>query len=168
MAPNGYASSADIQDNLKLLRGYLAKQFDRQPTFNRLMLLWASANLTGLLTPEQRDGIVAEAFTRQQHDGGWNLSSLGPWQRTDGSALDTKSDGYATGLAIFALQQAGVPSTDPRVAKGLRWLVQHQDPATGQWSASSLNKQRDPQSDAGRFMNDAATAFAALALAPVR
>jgi squalene-hopene/tetraprenyl-beta-curcumene cyclase len=168
MAPNGYASGTDIQDNLKLLRGYLAKQFDRQPMLNRLLLLWASANLTGLLTAEQRDGIIAEAFAKQQHDGGWSLSSLGPWQRTDGSALDTKADGYATGLATFALQQAGLPFTEPRVAKALEWLVQHQDSATGQWFASSLNKQRDPQSDASRFMNDAATAFAVLALSPVR
>jgi squalene-hopene/tetraprenyl-beta-curcumene cyclase len=167
-APNGYASSADIQDNLQLLRGYLAKHFDRQHTFNRLMLLWASAHLAGLLTPERRGAIVAEAFTKQRPDGGWSLSALGPWQRTDGSAVDPNSDGYATGLATFALQQAGVPSTDPRVAKGLRWLVQHQDRATGQWLASSLNRQRDPQSDAGRFMNDAATAFAALALTPAR
>jgi squalene-hopene/tetraprenyl-beta-curcumene cyclase len=167
-APNGYASSPDIQDNLKLLRDYLAKQLERQPTFNRLMLLWASANLTGLLTPEQRDALVAEAFGKQQADGGWSMSSLGPWQRTDGSAQDSKSDGYATGLATFALQQAGVPATDSRIEKGLQWLVQHQDRATGRWSATSLNKQRDPASDAGRFMSDAATAYAVLALTSAR
>jgi squalene-hopene/tetraprenyl-beta-curcumene cyclase len=164
MAPNGYASSPDIQENLTLLRGYLAKQLERQPIFNRLMLLWASAHLTGLVTPEQRDALVAEAFSKQQGDGGWSMSSLGPWQRTDGSAQDTKSDGYATGLATFALQQAGVSPTDSRVQKGLQWLVQHQDRATGRWSATSLNKQRDPASDTGRFMNDAATAYAVLAL----
>jgi squalene-hopene/tetraprenyl-beta-curcumene cyclase len=167
-APNGYAASADIQDNLKLLRGYLAKQLDRQPTFNRLMLLWASANLTGLITPEQREGLVAEALAKQQHDGGWSLSSLGPWQRADGSAIDTRSDGYGTGLATFALQQAGVRSTNPRVEKALQWLFQHQDPATGRWFAPSLNKQRDPESDAGRFMSDVATAYAVLALTEAR
>lgn len=167
-APNGYASSPDIQDNVKLLRAYLVKQLDRQPTFNRLMLLWASAHLSDLLTPEQRDALVAEAFAKQQDDGGWSMSSLGPWQRIDGSALETKSDGYGTGLAAFALQQAGVPATDRRVEKGLQWLVQHQDKTTGQWWAFSLNKQRAPESDAGRFMSDAATAYAVLALTSSR
>jgi squalene-hopene/tetraprenyl-beta-curcumene cyclase len=167
-APNRYASSPEIQDNVKLLRGYLVKHLERQPTFNRLMLLWASGNMSGLLTPEQRDALIAEVLARQQEDGGWSMSSLGPWQRIDGSALDTRSDGYGTGLATFALQQAGVPATHPRVEKGLQWLVQHQDKTTGRWSASSLNKQRDPESDAGRFMSDAATAYAVLALTSTR
>ena len=43
-------------------------------------------------------------------------------------------------------------------------MVVNQNPATGQWSASSLNKDRDPASDAGKFMSDAATAYAVLAL----
>jgi squalene-hopene/tetraprenyl-beta-curcumene cyclase len=103
---------------------------------------------------------------KQQSDGGWSMASLGPWQRTDGTALDTASDGYATGLAAFALQQAGLATTHPQVAKALGWLLAHQDKATGRWLASSLNKQRDPESDAGQMMNDVATAYAVLALTP--
>jgi squalene-hopene/tetraprenyl-beta-curcumene cyclase len=163
-APGGYASSPEIQDNLKLLRAYLGKQLERQPTFNRLMLLWAGARLSGVLTAEQRDALVAEAFAKQQSDGGWSMSSIGSWKRTDGSVMDPASDGYATGLAAFALQQAGVPSSDPRLEKGLQWLVQHQDRATGKWTATSLNRNRDPESEPSRFMSDAATAFAVLAL----
>lgn len=167
-APDGYASTADIQPNVTLLRGYLGKQLEKQHTLNRMMLLWASAKLTGIVTSEQRDAVVAEVLGKQQSDGGWSTASLGPWQRVDGTALDTASDGYATGLAAFALQQAGLPTTQPQVRKGLDWLVAHQDKATGRWRASSLNKERDPESDAGRFMSDVATAYAVLALTTAR
>jgi len=167
-APGGYASSVDIQPNVALLGGYLTKQFEKQHTLNRLMLLWASAKLPGLLTPEQRELVVAEVLGKQRSDGGWSTASLGPWQRVDGTALDTASDGYTTGLAAFALQQAGLPPAHPQVKKALGWLIAHQDKATGRWRASSLNKQRDPESDAGRFMSDVATAYAVLALTPAR
>ena len=164
-APGGYAAGPEIQEHLKLLRGYLTKQLDQQPLFNRLMLLWAAAELPDVVDAEQRNGIVTEALSRQRGDGGWSMAALGPWHRIDGSTIDTNSDGYATGLASFALQKAGLPATHPAVDKGLQWLVQHQDRSTGQWWASSLNKQRPPESDASRFMSDAATAYAVLALA---
>ncbi len=166
-APGGYASSAEIQDGVKALGGYLVKQLDRQHTLNKLMALWASAKLDGTFTADQRHAIAEEAFGKQQADGGWSTSSLGPWKRSDGTSEETMSDGYATGLATFALQQAGLTSADPRVQKGLQWLARHQD-ASGRWLATSLNRRRDSESDAGRFMGDAATAYAVLALTAAR
>ncbi len=163
-APGAYASTADIQDQLKLLHEYLQRGVDKERLFNRLTVLWAATNLPTLLRPEQRQAIVEAAIARQQDDGGWSLSTLGTWTRGDGTALDTASDGYATGFVVLVLQQAGMPRTDAHLATALMWLARHQDPATGKWSATSLNKERDPASDAGKFMSDAATAYAALAL----
>jgi squalene-hopene/tetraprenyl-beta-curcumene cyclase len=167
-APNAYASSPEIQDNIKSLRTYAAKQFDQQSLLNRVMMLWASTRLTGLLTPEQRDGVVARLVSQQRDDGGWATSTLVSWQRVDGTPLETGSDGYATGLATFVLEQVAQASTAPQIEQGLLWLQRHQEKDTGRWSASSLNKKRDPTSDAGQFMNDAATAYAVLALAASR
>ncbi len=57
-----------------------------------------------------------------------------------------------------------MPPAQEDLNRGLTWLARNQDAATGAWPASSLNKERDPASDRGRFMADAATAFAVLAL----
>lgn len=167
-APGGYASSPEIQDRLKLLRDYLEHRADNESLFNRLTVLWASTKLSGLLTPGQRQAIADSAVSKQQEDGGWSTSALGSWKRADSTAQDTASDGYATGLITLVLQQSGTSGTGGSVSKGLSWLVRHQDAATGMWVASSLNKQRNAASDAGKFMSDAATAYAVLALTNAR
>src|SRR6185436_6755879 len=120
--------------------------------------------IPSLLTPAQRQSTIDAVSALQQIDGGWSTSALGTFKRVDDTANDTQSDGYATALATLALQEAGISRTDPRVAKGLGWLRRNQDRATGRWIATSLNKNRDPESEPGKFMSDAATAYAVLAL----
>jgi squalene-hopene/tetraprenyl-beta-curcumene cyclase len=163
-APSKYADNAEIQDQIKLLRDYLNQRADAEYLFNRAMGLWASSKLPSVLTPTQRQAIIEAALAKQHEDGGWSMSDLGPWQRTDSTLLEASSDGYATGLITLALQSGGLQRSDANVAKALRWLTQHQDGAIGAWSATSLNKQRDPATDIGKFMSDAATAYAVLAL----
>jgi squalene-hopene/tetraprenyl-beta-curcumene cyclase len=164
-APASYRQSGGIQENLSLLADYLQREQQNQSTLNRAMALWASGKLPQLLKPEQRTAIVAEIAGKQREDGGWSESSLviKEWKRRDGTPMDTASDGYGTGLMVTALEQSGEPSAKDAIAKGLVWLEHHQD-ASGAWLSTSMNKQRDPASDAGRFMSDAATAYSVLAL----
>jgi squalene-hopene/tetraprenyl-beta-curcumene cyclase len=157
-----YRDDPKIAPNLAALRGYLQTHYDAQPLLNKTVALWASAHLPDLLTHQQREKLLAELLNRQREDGGWSLKDLGTWERVDNTPLPDSSDGYATGLVVLVLQENGV--TDPRVRRGLDWLADNQDKTSGAWHASSLNKDRDPQSNIGQFMSDAATSYAVLAL----
>jgi squalene-hopene/tetraprenyl-beta-curcumene cyclase len=177
IAPENYAETPAIQDNLKRLREYLSREGANQSTINRIFLLWASANLPGVISPELRKVIIDEILARQQADGGWRLASISwkwnrwslksavnMWLREDGTPMDGKSDGLATSLATLGLQEAGVPRDSVQLQRGLAWLLNNQNSAEGFWPASSVNKRRHKSSDTGRFMSDAATAFAVLSL----
>jgi squalene-hopene/tetraprenyl-beta-curcumene cyclase len=162
--PGDYAV-AGIAGHLRPLELYLERESDSQVLIDRVMLLWAAARLPGLLTPAQKQAIIEEALAKQQSDGGFSLSEfVGSWKRRDGTPLDGRSDGYATGLVSLALLESGIPASDPRLSRSLGWLKSNQQKADGRWLAYSLNEQRDLDSYVGEFMSDAATAYAVLAL----
>ncbi len=56
-----------------------------------------------------------------------------------------------------------MPRDQPQLKRALTWLTQTNMPE-GRWLSYSLNKQRDLATDVGKFMSDAATAYAVLAL----
>jgi squalene-hopene/tetraprenyl-beta-curcumene cyclase len=164
-APDYYRPGTNpaLDAQVQLLRGYLKDQLADQNLFNRTWALWASTKLDGVLTADQQKATIGQLLSKQGTEGGWSLSSLGTFARKDGTAQETASDGYATGLVLHVLQLAGMPKDNVKIAKGLAWLRANQQ-ATGEWRGYSMNKKRDPSTHVGKFMTDAATAYAVLAL----
>ena len=96
--------------------------------------------------------------SRQRADGGWALTSLGTWKRRDGTPNNhTDSDGYATGLTVVVLREAGIPAKDEQIQKAVKWLKTNQR-ASGRWFTKSLN------TDNAHYITHAGTSFAVLAL----
>jgi hypothetical protein len=161
-APGRYRDEKKIAANVALLGAFLRSHYDAQPVLNKVAALWASALMPDLLTKAQETELAGDLKKLQHSDGGWSLTDLGTWERRDKTPLETRSDGYATGLIVLALEQNKISASES--ARGANWLKASQDKASGSWPAWSLNKNRDPQSDAGLFMTDAATSYAVLAL----
>ena len=172
-APENYASQAPVREIISeplLKRSICSRQYDAQPLMSRLYVLWASARIPGLLTGAERSELIGQVANLQLNDGGWALSSLDEqsrkhalvdkWKRLSNTG---EGDGCATGLVVLAMEKAGAKQHEEALRRGVEWLEQHQA-RDGSWWATSLNAQRDANSDIGRFMSDAATGYAALAL----
>ncbi len=163
-APQSYRVDPSINENVSLLRSYLRREYAAQPLENQIVLLWSSARLPGLLTADEQNALVTTISQKQHADGGWSLSDLGAWKRRDGAPLEVESDGYATGLVVLALREAGVKRDATLLKGGIAWLVANQNRNEGSWRGYSVNKNRDLTTDVGRFMTDAATGYAVMAL----
>jgi hypothetical protein len=159
-----YAAQPAIQENISAMKLFLATHRDSQPLQNRLLLLWASTRMPDLLTKVQREALLKEVWEKQEADGGWSSESFGAWNKHPDAPSQAGSNSYATAFISFAVERAGLPHSDKRLARALRWLEDHQDPTAGYWDAQSLNKQFPQGSMESQFMRDAATSFAALAL----
>lgn len=167
-APDDYRQDPEIQTNVRLLWSYLKREYSSQCLLNRIVLLWASAELPGLLSNPEKHQLMEDILKQQQPDGGWSLAGLGTWVRSDHTPQEKESDGYATGLVTLALRQAHTRRYQEVCIKGRTWLESHQNPEDGSWRAYSLNKKRDLTTNVGRFMTDAATGYAVLALGATR
>jgi squalene-hopene/tetraprenyl-beta-curcumene cyclase len=171
MTPERNSSNPVVRDHLQHLREFLLRHYAVQPPMSQLYVVWASAEMPELLDDTQRSELIKNIASIQQSDGGWSLPSLDRQANLKPAVLDLfkrtnrvgGSDGCATGLAVLALEKAGITSQDRVLQRGLAWLKTHQS-QQGSWWASSMNGFPDPASDRGHFMSDAATGYAVLAL----
>ncbi|HVE42820.1 MAG TPA: prenyltransferase/squalene oxidase repeat-containing protein [Planctomycetota bacterium] len=158
MAPGEYARSDAAKPGLEKLRRYL-KTHQAPDLHHKMMLLWASGKLEGLMSTDERDAVVRELRALQKKDGGWCLPSFGGWKRHDDTpnAKDGPSDGYATGLAIVVLRDAGFAADDAQIKRGVEWLKSNQR-ESGRWFTQSLSI------DDQHFVTHVGTAYAVMAL----
>jgi squalene-hopene/tetraprenyl-beta-curcumene cyclase len=175
-APDDVRQSPGIQRNLQLLRDYLHREYPRQSLSNQAVLLWGCSKFPDIISTQQRGSIVDSLLSKQRSDGGWNLSSLvwtwegsnlkrfaRLWLRSENTPLLGKSDGYATGLIAYVLEQCGLPRENIHLRRALDWLNRNQSKTDGRWPSYSLNHPH-AQPPTGLFMSDAATAYGVLAL----
>ncbi len=141
---------AKHREPIAMLADYLKREKASQPLHNRLMLLWAMPEII------DKKALIQEALKLQQADGGWSIESLGPWKRESRSK---GSDAYATAFAAYVLEKSG-----HRSREAINWLKTHQNREYGFWASESMNKEYPADSMMAKFMQDAATGFAVLAL----
>jgi hypothetical protein len=59
---------------------YLSTNYQAQHLYNRTWALLASTRLTRVVTDTQRDALIDDLVRAQRGDGGWSLTTMGPWK----------------------------------------------------------------------------------------
>ena len=160
-ALSGLSGMVDVPHTVAWLREHR----NELTLHSRLAMLWASPKMPGLLEENERKALISEVLRKQQPDGSWTIQSLGEFMpHPDAPAQPEGGHPYATAYTAFILRQAGAPEAKAAVGKAQAWLKASQDKATGSWFAPSMNKKYPDGSMESKFMADAATSFAVLAL----
>lgn len=119
--------------------------------FDRVLKLQLVAYMPELVSQAERDSALALLSSKQHADGGWStrdMSALEDWHFEMSNkvvalikglpdAAHPASDAYMTSLAIVLMRQNNVPTSDPRIQKGLAWLKREQR-ESGRWWMHSL------------------------------
>jgi squalene-hopene/tetraprenyl-beta-curcumene cyclase len=158
-----------VEAKVILLENYLRAERKLQGDYDRTDLLWAASELPGLLDAKRTKELIDMISLHQRPDGGWSMRTFAlpeEWGkgnraeklRAEPELADPPSDGHMTGLAIIALRKAGIPSSDPRIQRGVSWLLTNQR-SSGRWWTRSLNR------DGWQFISYSGTVYPLLALA---
>jgi hypothetical protein len=88
-----YYDRADIRAQVGGLKKYLQSQLPIQPLHHRVLALWASSQLPGILSRVDQDRLMEELFKAQEADGGWGLPKLKQGVRKRRMALSGRLPG---------------------------------------------------------------------------
>ncbi len=136
--------------------------------YGKLLLLWTSTRVPGLVDAGQKQALVDMLLGHQQADGGWSIRTFAtPETWGDGSRAkklksepefkNPPSDGHQTGLVLLVLRDAGIAASDKRVQRGVKWLLKNQR-QSGRWWTRSLN------TDSYHFITFSGSCYPLLAL----
>ncbi|HEX4286443.1 MAG TPA: hypothetical protein VHZ28_15225 [Terracidiphilus sp.] len=161
--------SVAVEKKINLLEDYLRSDRKMQDDYDRTDLLWAATELPGLLDSHRKSRLIEMILSRQKADGGWSIRDFarpenwGKGNRAEKLRAELEfsnppSDGHMTGLAIIVLRKAGITATDPRIRRGVSWLLTNQR-SSGRWWTRSLNR------DGWQFITYSGTMYPLLALA---
>ena len=149
------AEAADTKARIDRARAWLlatTAERTQERAFKLLGLKWSGADGRAI-------GAAAGAVEAlQRADGGWSQLPTLP------------TDAYASGIALFALYEAGVPVTEPVYQAGLKYLLSTQA-TDGTWHVRSRSMVFQPYFESGypygrdQWISAAGAAYATLAIA---
>jgi hypothetical protein len=155
---NAYTPEVQRQDTearIARARSWLLEakpQTTQERAFHLLGLAWSKAT---------RESVERAAFAlqkMQRKDGGWSQLAALP------------SDAFATGIALYALYEGGVPVTLASYQNGLKYLLRSQA-ADGTWHVKTRSLPVQPYFESGypyghdQWISAAGTAYATMAIA---
>lgn len=157
----------ELRTQVELLKKYI-RETEIPHDYARVLQLWTSLRLDGILDADQQQAIVSLIRQKQKSDGGWSMRQFAAPEQWGGGNRAGKlreevefvtqpSDGHMTGLSLIVLQEAGVSRDDRQLKQGLTWLRENQR-ESGRWWTRSLN------TDKWHFITYSGTAYPLLAL----
>jgi squalene-hopene/tetraprenyl-beta-curcumene cyclase len=148
------ADAADTAARIERARNWMQKTAaDRtqERAFKLLGLSWARADRAAI------DSAIAALRYLQRPDGGWGQLPAMP------------TDAYASGMALYALSEAGVAASDQRYQAGLKYLLSTQA-SDGTWHVKTRALPVQPYFESGypyehdQWISGAAAAYATMAI----
>jgi ankyrin repeat protein len=148
------ARRTEFEERVAQARRWLVESRPELPyerSFQVLGLVWSGAS------PGDVSRAAAEVRRTQREDGGWAQLNQLP------------SDAYATSVALYALEQAGMPAQDSAARRAVDYLMRTQQP-DGSWHVSSRTPKLQPYFQSGfpydhdQWISAAATGWAVAAL----
>lgn len=143
----------DLESSVSRAETWLASAAPKDQQ-ERAFALWYAARKG---KNEQRESAIEAIRKSQRDDGGWAQKD------------DMQSDAYATGQTVYFLLDAGVPTEDDMVRRGLRFLLNNQE-EDGSWHVVTRSKpiqkwfdNGDPH-DTDQFISTPAACWAVAAL----